>query len=101
MNESLALTPMGLNQSEATPDSERHNRFGKHYWDIDFYPNEKLTQFEYSAGYERNGIWPVIGLLQVGKYRIPVTIKEMERIKETILDAGRTMEMSYKLGYLK
>jgi len=91
---------MGVNQSEAVPDESRHTRFGKNYWDIDFYPSEQLTMKEYADGFIKGNTRPVVGLLQVGKNRVPVTISELERIYDTIADAINTINHSYKLGYL-
>ena len=92
---------MGVNLSEATPDKFRHKRFGKNYWDIDFDVSEKLTANEYANQYEKGVNRPVIGVLRIGKLSIPVTKKELERIRETTYDAEHTVDMAYRLGQLK
>ena len=90
---------MGINLSEAS--KEEHTRFGDHYWSIDFYPNEHLSGEEYKKSFDSKSVSPVLGLLQIGKHRIPITHRELQKLSETINDAIHTMNSAYNSGYLK
>ena len=46
--------------------------------DIDFYFNEYILEYKQVN---------LIGLLQVGKHKIPVTLNELEKIKEAVDNA--------------
>lgn len=92
---------MGVNLSEATPDKFRHKRFGKNYWDIDFDVSNKLTAEQYANQYEKGVVRPIVGVLRIGGLQVPVTKKELEKIRETTYDAEHAVDMSYKLGQLK
>jgi hypothetical protein len=91
---------MSVNMSDATPKKERHTRFGKFYWDIDFFHNENLRESQY-ANREKGHIKPVVGTLKIGNKHIDVTMKELERLQETVIEARREIDMAYRLGLLK
>ena len=92
---------MSVNLNAAIPDSKRKNNYGKNYYDIDFEVSDRLTATEYNNQWEKGARRPVVGVLEIGKNKIPVTLKELEKIRETITEGMYTVDMSYRLGKLK
>lgn len=93
---------MSVNNTSGIPDSKKHTRFGKNYFDIDFTANENLTNAQYAYKNNKNQItYTPIGTLNIGHKKFTVTWKELEKIQETISDAKYSLDMAYKLGMLK
>ena len=92
---------MSVNLNAAIPDNKRKNNYGKNYYAIDFELSDKLTANEYSRQWDKGANRPVVGTLEIGKANIPVTLKELEKLRETITDAIYTTEMAYRLGKLQ
>lgn len=90
---------MSTNMSDATPKSERHDRFGRLYWSIDFFHNDNLTEKQHRSNNDFKR--PIVGTLRIGNSEFKVTSKELERIHETVLNAQREADMAYRLGLLK
>jgi len=85
----------------AVPEKYRKKNYGKNYYSIDFEVSDRLTAEQYKNQYDKNAIRPVIGVLEIGNHKIPVTQKELEKLKETAVEAMHQVSMSYRLGMLK
>jgi len=92
---------MSVNLKHAIPFEKRHNKWGKNYFTIDFEMSDKLTASQYENQYDKYAVRPVVGVIEIGNHKIPMTMKELERMKETIYDAMYQVEAAYRLGKLK
>lgn len=92
---------MSVNMNGAVPEKYRKNNYGKNYYAIDFEVSDRLTAEQYQSQFDKNAIRPVVGVLEIGNQKIPVTQKELEKIKETAIEAIHQVNMSYRLGMLK
>jgi hypothetical protein len=92
---------MSVNLSHATPMDKRHNRWGKNYYSIDFELNDKLSSSAYARQFDKQATRPVVGVLEIGKSKVPVTLKELEKLRETITEAMYTVDVAYRLGKLR
>ena len=91
---------MSVNMNNAISDDKRKNTYGKNYYSIDFDMSNKLTESSYKNQWNKDAIRPVVGVLEIGTTRVPVTVKELEKLAETITDALYTTEMAFRLGKL-
>ena len=92
---------MSVNMNDAIPDSRRKPEYGKNYYTIDFDMSDTLTEQQYKTQWEKGAKRPVIGTLEIGNSNIPVTLKELEKLRETITEAINTTDMAYRLGRLQ
>lgn len=92
---------MSVNMNAAVPSKYRKEEYGKNYYTIDFDMSNTLTEHAYENQWEKGAIRPVVGTIEIGKSSIPVTLKELEKLRSTINEAIGVTEMSYKLGRLR
>jgi hypothetical protein len=92
---------MSVNMNAAIPDNKRNKNYGKNYYAIDFEMSDRLTANDYANQWNKGARRPVVGVVEIGNSRIPMTLKELEKLRETITDAIYTTDMAYRLGQLK
>jgi hypothetical protein len=92
---------MSVNMNGAIPEKYRKKTYGRNYYSIDFELSDRLTAEQYRSQLDKNAVLPIIGILEIGNYKIPVTQKELEKLKETSIEAIHQVSMSYRLGLLK
>lgn len=92
---------MSVNLNNAISSNDRKNNYGKNYYSIDFELSSRLREDEYKNQWNKGVTRPVIGVLEIGKSKVPVTLKELEKLRETITDAMYVTDMAYKLGKLQ
>ena len=92
---------MSVNSRHAIPKNKRHDRWGKNYFTIDFELSDNISNKQYENQYEKGAYRPVVGEIEIGGHIIPVTQKEMERLRETINDGISTIDTAYRLGKFK
>lgn len=93
---------MSVNMREAIPDGKRKDaRFGKHFWNIDFESNMDLRISDFQFDPKNPKPSPIVGTLQISHLNVPVTIKEIDRLIETLSEAKHQIDMAYKLNLYK
>tara|TARA_R110002126_G_scaffold209411_2_gene356010 strand:- start:412 stop:693 length:282 start_codon:yes stop_codon:yes gene_type:complete len=90
----------GINNTYLTDPKKVHTRFGQNYFKIDFLLNTEQSEIKYETEGKSRRYYP-IGELQIGDRTIQMTLKEIEKLKETIYEAELTYHRMYKLGLLK
>lgn len=92
---------MSVNMNAAVPASYRKKEYGKNYYTIDFDMSDTLTERAYEKQWEKGAVRPVVGTLEIGTSKVPVTLKELEKLRATVNEAIGVTEMSYRLGRLR
>jgi len=90
----------GVNNSYLSEPKKVHDRFGQNYFKMDFLMNNELSENMYEMEGKSRRYFP-IGEIQIGSKTIPMTLKELERLKETIHEAEVAYHRKYQMGLLR
>ena len=85
--------------TSAIPADKKHQRFGKHYWDIDM-DLTGVTETQYVKGTTDKNYSPDLGTLSFNGVRVNLTEKEALRVIMTLKEGLEARSKSYKLGLL-
>jgi hypothetical protein len=76
---------------------EKVKRNGKLFASLDFDIDNSLTADQYYKNNEHQ----VVGELVIGRFKFPVTIKELEKLEQTCKDARSSLRHMYQLGLMR
>mgnify|MGYP003657742074 CR=1 FL=1 len=88
---------MGYINNTAQWDQKKVARNGKLYGSIDFEINEKVSEFMFETMPEK----PIIGKLEIGGKKFNMTYQELDLVIETLEEAKNTIQLRYKMGFMK
>lgn len=94
------LESMSINMTAAIPADKKHQRFGKHYWDIDLDLDSNVTESQFVKGVNDKNYSPNLGTLQFNGVRVNLTEKEALRVIMTLKEGLEAQSKGYQLGLM-
>jgi len=88
---------MGYINNNAQWDQKKVRKNGKLFGTIDFEINEKVSEYMFETMPEK----PIIGKLEIGGKRFNMTYQELDLVIQTLEEAKRTIQMRYKMGFMR